>query len=228
MKKGVIANRIQKFLSGLKLECLAEVVRESSRLGKLDAGILQVAMMVSALDGHVTEDELQTFEKLAKKCRGYNAESAKAVFREGLKAAGYIELAARTLSAKELLALFADETGVALPDGFAYGDAKDVRRAFVMWTAMAMSDDEYAPVERKAVGLLADRVRAQIQKRRDANFRRQSLSPAFAAAFREKNGDANVLPNDFFKQAEQLIAKFKRDTSAPAAMAQLKKLIDNA
>lgn len=228
MKKNYIAKQVLKFLNGLKISYLADVGREPAFFGQLDAGVLKVAMAISALDGNVTDDELAAFEKLAKKCRGYNAESAKALFREGLRLAGYVELAARTLSAKELLAVFLEESEQIMPNGFANGNACDVRRAFVMWTAMAMSDADFSQIERRAIHALADRVLDRIDERRAANTARQSLSPAFAAAYHESvSNEKDVFSLDSLKRVESLIAKLNSESDSTAAAADLKAFIRN-
>ena len=228
MTKGVIVERIQKLLCGLKCEWLADSGREPAKLGKADAAVLKVAMMIAALDGNVTDAELAAFERLAKKCRGYNAESAKTVFREGLKAAGHIELAARTLKDRELLSAFAAEAEGILPSGFAFGDAKDVRRAFVMWTAMAMADGDYSPNERKAIAFFAKSVSARMEAEKEACAQSvRGFSPAFVMAYAQNaNRDTSLSPV-FFKKTEELIAKLGREATATAAEKELKSLILN-
>ena len=229
MKKGAIVERIQDLLTGLKCEWLADVGREPAKFGRADAAVLKVAMAIAALDGNVTDAELKAFERLAKKCRGYNAEAAKAVFLEGLKAAGYIELAARTLKDRELLAAFVAEAERILPSGFAFGDAKDVRRAFVMWTAMAMSDNDYSDVERKALTAFRkhlDAITETVNAYNDS--RRSAYSPAFARAFvlEEKEFKFKSATTDaFMEKAEKLIAKLNREATAEAAAQELKDLI---
>ena len=228
MKKGVIVERIQKLLSGLRCEWLADSGLELAQIGKADAAVLQVAMMIAALDGNVTDAELKAFERLAKKCRGYNAEAAKTVFRDGLKTAGYIELAARTLKDRELLSAFVAETEGILPHGFAFGDAKDVRRAFVMWTAMAMADGEYSPNERKAISFFAKSVSARMEARGKACAQSvRGFAPAFVMAYaQDANHDTGLTPA-FFKRAEELIAKLARESTAASAEEELKSLILN-
>ena len=228
MKKGAIVERIQDLLTGLKCEWLADVGREPAKFGRADAAVLKVAMAIAALDGNVTDAELKAFERLAKKCRGYNAEAAKAVFHEGLKAAGYIELAARTLKDRELLAAFVAEAERILPSGFAFGDAKDVRRAFVMWTAMAMADGEYSSNERKAISFFAKSVSARLEARGKACAQSvRGFAPAFVMAYaQDANRDTGLTPA-FFKRVEELIAKLARESTAASAEEELKSLILN-
>jgi len=222
MKKNSIVERLRRSLSGLKLDMSNAAELEPSYISKRDAAVLKVAMMVAALDGAVTEAELTAFEAQAKKCPGYSAQSAKDLFRDGLRVAGYLELAARTLSARELQGIFIDEAKKILSDGFVQGDAIGIRSAFVTWMVMAMADGEYSANERKAIGALATCIKEIIDKRRDANYRRQSLSPAFAAAYREQCPEGCVLTPLFFAKAETLIVKLNHESTAAA---ELKKLI---
>ena len=228
MKKGVIAERMQGLLGVLRREFLADAGREPSKLGKVDAAVLRVAMAVAALDGDVTAGELAAFERLAKKCRGYTAEAAKGVFREGLRTAGYIELAARVTGERELVSIFATEAERILPNGFSFGSAADVRRAFVMWIAMAMSDGDFSPVERKAIAVFAKSVTARMEALQEATAQmHRGFSPAFMMAYGDCGKGARAVSPDFLAKAEELIAKLGRDSTAEAAARELKALILN-
>ena len=226
MKSGSITGMVKKVLGILSCEAFADIGQAPSRLGKADACVLKVAMSIAALDGSVTDAELAAFERLAKQCRGYSAESAKAVFRAGLRTAGYVELAARALSEKELLAVFAEEIERLLPYGFIFGNPAEVRRAFVMWIAMAMSDGTYSSIERKAISLFAKSVgdRQQTKLAKSA-----SGSPAFVTAYgmRRSFEQYQTVSPAFLKEAESLIARLDRPSEAASAAADLKSLIQN-
>jgi len=227
MRKNAIAERFQKLLNGLKIDSPAVVEHGPQYFGQRDAAVLKVAMMVAALDGSVTDAELAAFEKQAKKCSGYTAQAAKDLFRDCLRTAGYIELASRTLPAGEVQGIFIEEAKKSLSGGFAKNDAAGIRNAFVTWIAMAMSDGEFSANERKAIGAFASHVKGLIEARREANYRRQSLSPAFAAAYREETPDGCDLSPSFFDKAETLIAKLNREPTAAGAASELKTLIVN-
>jgi len=224
MKKTTIAERFQRFLGSLKIDLPEAVEREPSFFSKRNAAVLRVSMMIAALDGAVTDAELAAFEKQAKKCRGCNAQSSKALFREGLRAAGYLELAARTLSARELRTAFLEEVQAVLSEGVAM-DAAGTRAAFVTWIAMAMADGDYSANERTAIEALADHVRQTVARRQAANRRRRSLAPAFAAPCREQGDVGSVLSPAFFAAAETQIARLDCESTAAAAAADLKALI---
>lgn len=229
MKKNGILSGAVKLLSGLKIEGLAHVGRTPDRFGKADFGVLQVAMMISALDGNVQDDELAAFDRLAKKCVGYTPESAAAALDAGLRAAGYLTLQAKRLKEKDLVAKFVDEAVAAMPEGFAIGRPEPVRRAFVMWTAMAMSDGDYSAVERKAITALLKRI-GEIMAERDAAERGmwREIAPAYAVACSDEHQtfESRKAPSaDFMAKVEVLLAKLRRESSADDTLKALKALI---
>lgn len=229
MKENGLLSKTVKLLSGLKFEGLAKVGLAADRFSRVDFGILQVAMMISALDGDVREDELAAFGKLAKKCVGYTEASAAKAFRAGLHAAGYLELQAHRLNEKPLIAEFVAEAEAVLPDGFVTGRAEPVRRAFVMWLAMAMSDGDYSPVERKAITALLKRF-GEIMAERDEQERSmwREIAPAYAVAYSDdrKTFESRQAPTgDFMSKAEALLGKLRREATAAVALKELKTLI---
>lgn len=228
MKKNAIAEGISKLLAALRFDGLA--VAAGVEIGRLDAAFLKVAMLVSALDGSVTAEELAAFERLAKKCRGYNAAKAKKVFMEGVRAAGYIELYSRFASDKEKLEAFLDEAFEILPGSFTGGSDADIRRAFVMWTAMAMSDGDYSDIERKAIAALAQEVGVRIESllSSDGNLA-YGYSPALAIAYVKgaARRSAKCFTKDFLARAEELIGRLNRAGASEAAAKELQDLIVN-
>lgn len=124
------------------------------RIGRLDLGVLKIALMVAALDGEVTAAEYAAFDEFARKCRGYTPSSGASALREAMRAAGYLLLLSKRVSDDELVRAFIDEVGAALPADFALYAPEDVRAAFVIWVSMAMSDGDYSPRERGCIEAL--------------------------------------------------------------------------
>ena len=107
-----------KILSGLKFDYLKE---DDSELGKVDFGVLTVAMMVSALDGVIQPSELKAFDKLAQQCRVSDGERA-ARYESALHSAGYMMLISRSGASKRtIVETFVREAEKVLPHGFAGG-----------------------------------------------------------------------------------------------------------
>ena len=176
---------VAKVLNALKFDYLKE---DDSELGKVDFGVLTVAMMVAALDGVIQPDELKSFSKLAEKCRVSKGEKA-ARYGAALHSAGYVLLLARSgMSRRALSLLFLDEAERVLPMGFAGGKAEDIRRALVLWVSMGLSDGEFSGIERAAVEAFCARVADIMKKRRDCRKDRLwfGLLPAVGGARKPK------------------------------------------
>lgn len=228
MKKDGILGKAVRLLTGLKYGCL-ENGEELAKLGETDSAVLRVAMMISAIDGDVSDDEFAAFETLAKRCRGYSAESAAAVLKAGLRSAGYLQLQARRLKEKELVAEFSSEAMAALSRMFACGDVRDLRRAFVMWTVMAMADGDYSGVERACLDELRKRMADVIKRVRAAGL---SGAVGYATAMMGAGPATDALclfpevPNEaFLARAEGLVARLRNEADSAEATAALKALI---
>jgi len=196
------------------------------RLSRLDFGILEVAMMVAALDGEILESEVATFQSLAKKCRGYTAANAKKCLDEALRRGGYLMAIAKVggYTAKERIGAFVDLAVETMPRGFVDGELSDLRRAFVLWVSMGVSDGEFSDIERKAIDALQDRF-AQVMFARaiDAEQRWVALCPAYrmpdGAAHAKK---ITLLESGFVDRAEALLkdlAVASKREKAEAALA---------
>ena len=166
-----------KILSGLKFEYLKE---DDSELGKVDFGVLTVAMMVSALDGVIQPSELKAFDKLARQCRVSDGERA-ARYESALHSAGYMMLISRSgVSKRAIVETFVREAEKVLPRGFAGGKAEDIRRAFVIWVTMGLSDGEFCGLERACIEAFRDKAAEIMRRRRDCKESLWlNLNPAF-------------------------------------------------
>ena len=180
-KIAAFGEKTRKIVSAFKFNYMKD---DDSALGRVDFGVLTVAMMVAALDGVIQPDELKAFSKLAEKCRVSKGEKA-ARYNAALHSAGYMLLLARSGMSKRALSLvFLDEAEHVLPMGFAGGKAEDVRRALVLWVTMGLSDGEFSGIERAAVEAFCARVADIMKKRRDCRKNRLwlGLRPAFGGA----------------------------------------------
>jgi len=159
----------------------------------------------------LTTDELTAFERMAKQCRGYSEEQSVRVLDDGLRLAGYIALQAKRLSEKRLIDLFVSEAEKILPHGFALSDGEVVRKAFVMWTAMALSDGDYSSIERKAINAFLKHLDAITESVNTYNeSKRTAYSPAFARAFVIDAEDfkfKSPATNAFLKKVEDVLVR---------------------
>ena len=222
MKGRSIKGLAEKIASGLRFNYLKE---DDSGLGKVDFGVLTVAMMIAALDGTIQASELAAFSKLARQCRVSDGERA-AHYESALHSAGYILLMSRSgLSQKALVAAFVREAAKVLPTGFAGGSPEDIRRALVIWVTMGASDGDFCGIERKCV----DAVRAQaaeiMRRRRDCREDLlRNLNPAFRVAYGHKPAGAAKKKDAAFD--EDLLARVER-LVAVGDLAVLRKFIIN-
>ena len=161
---------VARILSGLKFNYLKE---DESVLGKVDFGVLTVAMMVAALDGVIEPAELKAFSKLAGQCR-VGAGERTARYEAALHSAGYMLLVSRSgASRKTIVRTFVAEAEKVLPQGFAGGKGEDIRRALVIWITMGLSDGRFSGIERACVAAFCAQVAEIMKKRR--NSRRERL-----------------------------------------------------
>jgi len=177
----------------------------NDKLTRLDRGILDVALMIAALDGEILPAEVAAYYRLLGKCRGLTKKDAPAALNEALRKAGYLIALKQTgTSDKTLLSAFVNEAMTTLPVGFEDGSLADVRRAFVFWTTMGHSDGGYSTLERSAVQALAD-----------------GFAKARAARGK-KAKTVSLLEEDFLANAERLV----KDMSVVAKRAKAQAALD--
>jgi len=166
--------------------------KKDAGLAELDRGILQVALMVSGLDGTILLDEYEAFGEMAKKCRGATAKGISELFDAAIGKASTLAEMARSgvYSEAKRLAAFVRMSEEALPKGFACGSMADLRRAFALWVAMGVSDGAFTGFERKAVHSLMRRF-ALMRTAKSKRFT-ALLEPDFFAKVEKLMGDMSV------------------------------------
>lgn len=127
----------------------------------VDSAILKASLMLAALDGEVSAEELSNFKELAGSCRGCTEESFAKLWDEALRCAGYLLIQARILSEDARVALFVREAEPFFAREVAMEVSEDRARAFDLLSEMAASDGDFSPVEQKAIAALKDRVSAR-------------------------------------------------------------------
>ncbi len=138
--------------------------------------ILKIAFLLATVDGKIDETEREMYDRLAEQCRDIDVDQAQKVLREvdaatkrlldaknGEREAATGGLIAsfvvpKKLSQEQFLDKFMEEADAVCDWAAFVKDSSRVRRAFVMWTAMAMADGDYAAIERKAI----ERLRAKV------------------------------------------------------------------
>jgi len=142
-----------------RLKGLFDDLTGKNRFGKLDFGTLKAMMMLAAVDGDVSADEIGQFRELAKQCRGYNGESFETLWDAALHSAGYLLLMSRLLPSKGLVGAFVSEAEKDFVQEVVQEVAKDRDQAFERLAAMAAADGDYSDIERQCVEALSKRVK---------------------------------------------------------------------
>lgn len=177
-------------------------------LADLDRGILQVALMISGLDGTVLPEEYAAFCEMATQCRGASVKNIRALYDAAIGQAGRLASMAQSkvYSEASRMNAFVGMAMEALPKGFAHGSMADLRRAFVLWIAMGIADGAFSAFERKAVKALVRRF-------------------ALLRAAKAKRY-LPLIETDFFGKAEKCLVAMAVPARRAKAEAALKTLIE--
>lgn len=135
-------------------ETVASLFSRKPHFENIDLGVLNVAFMIAALDGAVTEEEYAAFDKIARECRGYTPENAKKALHEAMRSAGYLILLGPRVDDEAFAKAFLAEAEKALPESFPLYAIEDVTWAFEMWVSIAESDGDYSARERLCIEAL--------------------------------------------------------------------------
>ena len=143
--------------------------------------ILKIAFLLATVDGKIDDSEREMYDRLAEQCKDVDVDQAQTVLKEvdaatkrllkaknskSQTASGTLEsffgkIATkehRFLSENEFLDKFMEEADAVCDWASFVKDSSRVRRAFVMWMAMAMSDGDYSAIERAAIERLRGKV----------------------------------------------------------------------
>jgi len=227
MKLGQILEVVTKTLAGVKLGGKAG----DPKLAALDRGILEVALMVAALDGVILPAEFAAFRELGRKCRGYSSEREREALDRALAHAGYLMAMAQVgvHTEDERIHAFAEKAAVALPAGFVDGSKSDVRRAFALWVAMGVSDGAFSDIERRAVEALAELFADLRTAKTAALMGGLGASTSGASAFCltvAKLPRQALLEEGFLDRAERIVADLAVPERAAAAEVALAELVN--
>lgn len=142
----------------MRIEKKSRKVNRLADAKQFDFAILKIAFLLTALDGHIDESERAMFAKLADQCKEIDVDQAQKVLRDMEKATQRLLEEKKGKTDKAFLQIFIREADAVCDWGLFVRDSRRVRRAFMMWTAMAMSDGDYSEIERKAILLMMQKV----------------------------------------------------------------------
>lgn len=124
---------------------------------------MKTAMMLAALDGDVSAEELVSFRDMASGCRGCTPQSFAKLWDEALRSAGYLLVQSKILPEDELIALFVREATDSFVEEVSAEVSEDRRHAFDVLAEMAAADGDISDVESRAIKALE----ASVKKRRE-------------------------------------------------------------
>ena len=138
-----------KAMLGKVMKCEGEELRgcEVEKLrGKWNGwAVFRAVMMLAAVDGEITKEELSLYRELAEKLREGDAADFDALWAESVKGMAYIGFLSEMLEPEALVREFVREAGGGLgTDGIAALER------------MASADGDYSRIERACVSALAD------------------------------------------------------------------------
>lgn len=149
--------KIEMFLNAVTDFFLGGREADAARV-RLDRGVLDVAMMISAIDGEILPAEIAAYNRLLSECRSMTKAEIPAATEEMRRKISFLALLKQSeISDRECVVSLIREAKKQLAVDFAAGSAADRRRAVVFWTMMAFSDGDYSPLEQKAVHALTER-----------------------------------------------------------------------
>ena len=160
---------MKRSLIGRLKNVFAELMGKN-RFDRVDFVILKTMLMLSAVDGEVSDDEVGRFRELAAKSRGYGGETFETLWVAAVLSAGYLLLQTRFLDREELVAAFVKEAEGDFVGEIVIALAADRERAFDCLKRMASADGDYSDVERACITALSQKVRTMREKMLDERY----------------------------------------------------------
>ena len=125
----------------------------------VDFVTMKTAMMLAALDGDVSAEELVSFRDMASGCRGCTPQSFAKLWDEALRSAGYLLIQSKILSGDKLVELFVREAKDSFVDEVSAEVSADRQHAFDVLAEMAGADGDFSEIERRAIDALKESVK---------------------------------------------------------------------
>ena len=125
------------------------------KVNKNEVAAVRISLLIAALDGDVSKEEILKFRDFVHSCDGYTADEIESTCASTLRAAGYLMLLARVADKDAVIDVFVSEANRILPTIFDMGP-EAVRDAVAIWKMMAEADGSFSEVERAAIQRLED------------------------------------------------------------------------
>ena len=117
-------------------------------LGPADFAVLRTLLLLAAVDGEVSQGELDYFRSVIDQYRDdIGGRTREALWKSALHGAGYLILLSRFLTRDELIAAFVEEAEGDFVEMLASGSNDAVKSAFDVLQSMAQSDGKFSDLE---------------------------------------------------------------------------------
>lgn len=138
---------------------LIKMIMAKRKFSSVDFATLKTAMMLAALDGDVSPEELASFREMASNSKGCTPKSFAKLWDEALRSTGYLLVQSKILTGDELVALFVSEAKESFVGEVSAEVSAERQHAFDVLAEMAAADGDFSEVERKAIAALEDAVK---------------------------------------------------------------------
>ena len=131
-------------------------------LGPVDFAVLRTLLLLAAVDGEVSQGELDYFRSLIDQYRDdVGGRTREALWKAALHGAGYLILLSRFLTRDELIAAFVEEAEGDFVEALATGSNDEVKSAFDLLQTMAQADGAFTDLEGDCLVALVKRVSSE-------------------------------------------------------------------
>ena len=125
----------------------------------VNLALLRAMMMLAAVDGVITKDELSCFWRRVRQCEGVDAETLEQTWRSALSSAGLLAMQSMLLSREGLVAEFLREIEGDFVQKLLAVDSSARKDAYRCLQAVAEADGDCQEIERACISALVARVR---------------------------------------------------------------------
>ena len=131
-------------------------------LGPADFAVLRTLLLLAAVDGEVSQGELDYFKSVIDQYRDdVGGRTREALWKSALHGAGYLILQGRFLTRDEMVAAFVEEAEGDFVEMLATGPNDEVKSAFDLLQTMAQADGTFSDLEGDCLVALVKRVSSE-------------------------------------------------------------------
>ena len=131
-------------------------------LGPADFAVLRTLLLLAAVDGEVSQGELDYFRSVIDQYRDdVGGRTREALWKSALHGAGYLILQGRFLTRDEMIAAFVEEAEGDFVEMLATGSNDEVKSAFDLLQTMAQADGAFTDLEGDCLVALVKRVSSE-------------------------------------------------------------------